>query len=261
MRKLRYERRKSRSAAWSLRLAAFSAVVFVFSALGHRFQAIETPDFLILAALVAGLALLALMLAAKGFVDLWRNGDKGGTRSLWGSVIALAVLSPFAVTAYLAFVTPPLYDISTDLSTPPLFFRAVHERKPGMNPIDNAAALRAAMQTAAYPQVTGRRYDGSPDRILEAVMAVIDAEGWTATGRFGVPGEQVETIVEAVARSFLLGFTSDIAIRLTDEGETTYVDMRSVSRYAKRDLGMNARHIADFMMRLDQQVSGAPSEG
>lgn len=261
MRKQRYERRKSLSAVWSFRLAVFSAVLFLFSALGHRFQAIATPDFLILAALVGALALVALLLAAKGFADLWRNGDKGGTRSLWGTVIALAVLAPFAVAAYQAFVTPPLYDISTDLVTPPQFFRAVHLRKTGMNPINDDVSQRAALQTAAYPQVTGRRYEGSPDRILEAVMAVIEAEGWTVTGRFGMPGEQVETIVEAVAHSFLLGLTSDIAIRLTDEGETTYVDMRSVSRYGTRDLGLNARFITDFMNALDQQVNGAPPEG
>ncbi|WP_245419713.1 DUF1499 domain-containing protein [Phyllobacterium salinisoli] len=258
--KLRYIRRKSRSAVWSFRLAVFSAVLFLFSALGHRFQAIETPDFLVLAVLAGALALLALLLAAKGFADLWRNGDKGGTRSLWGALIALAILTPFAVTAYLALVTPPLYDISTDLSSPPQFSLAVL-RKSGMNPIDDNTAPRAAMQTAAYPEATGRRYEGSPDRILEAVMAVIGAEGWTVTGRFGMPGEQVETIVEAVARSSILGFTSDIAIRLTDEGQTTYVDMRSVSRYRTRDLGANARYIADFMMRLDQQVSGAAPEG
>lgn len=261
MRKLRYERRKSRSAIWSFRLAVFSAVLFLFSALGHRFQAIETPDFLILAALAGALALLALLLAAKGFANLWRNGDKGGTRSLWGSVIALAVLAPFAWAAYEAFVTPPLHDISTDLVTPPQFFRAVQQRKAGMNPINGDVALRAAMQVAAYPQVTGRRYEGSPDRILEAVMAVIEAQGWTTTGRFGMPGEQVETVVEAVARSFLLGLTSDVAIRLTDEGETTYVDMRSVSRFGNRDLGLNARFISDFMNALDQQVNGAPAEG
>ncbi|KXF78339.1 hypothetical protein ATN84_00610 [Paramesorhizobium deserti] len=261
MRKLRYERRKSRSAIWSFRLAVFSVILLLFSALGHRFQAIETPDFLILATLVAVLALLALMLAAKGFADLWRNGDKGGARSLWGSVLALAVLAPFALAGYLAYVTPPLYDISTDLTMPPQFFRAIHQRKVGMNRINDDASQRAAMQMVAYPQVTGRRYEGSPDRILEAVMAVIEAQGWTPTGRFGMPGEQVETVVEAVAHSFLLGFASDIAIRLTDEGETTYVDMRSVSRYGPRDLGLNARFITDFMNALDQQVNGAPPEG
>ncbi|PYE85324.1 DUF1499 domain-containing protein [Phyllobacterium leguminum] len=260
MRKLRYERRKSRSAIWSLRLAVFSAVLFAFSTLGHHFEAIATPDFMLLAATVAALALLALALALKGFVNLWRNGDKGGMRSLWGSVIALGVLAPFAVTAYHAYVTPSLHDISTDLDTPPLF-RGAFRRGAEMNPINDNLAPRAALQTAAYPQVTGRRYEGSPDRVLEAVLAVLKDKGWTVTGRFGIPGEQMETTVEAVAHGLIPGFTSDVAIRLTDEDDTTYVDMRSVSRYGARDLGANARYVTDFMNALDEKLEGAPVEG
>jgi hypothetical protein len=260
LRKLRYERRKSRSAIWAFRLAVFSAVLFAFSTLGHHLETINTPDFVLLAALVAALAGLALLLALKGFIDLWRDGDKGGMRSLWGSVIALAVLSPFALIGYQAYVTPSLYDISTDLGAPPLF-HATDRRGTDMNPIDDNVADRAAEQAAAYPEVTGRRYEGSPDRVLEAVLAVLKDEGWTMTGRFGMPGEQMETIVEAVAHGLIPGFTSDVAIRLTDEGETTYVDMRSVSRYGKRDLGANARYITEFMKALDEKVEGAPVEG
>lgn len=253
MRKLRYIRRKSRSAIWSLRLAVFSAVLFAFSTLGHHFEAIAAPDFLLLAGLVALLALVALALAVKGFVSLWRNGDKGGVRSVWGAVIALCVLAPFAATAYQAYVTPSLHDISTDLDTPPLF-RGAYPRSADMNPINEDLAGRAGQQTAAYPQVTGRRYEGSPDRVLDAVQAVLKDKRWTVTGRYGMPGEQMETTLEAVAHGLLPGFTSDVAIRLTDEGDTTYVDMRSLSRYGKRDLGANARYVTEFMGALDQKV-------
>ncbi len=238
----------------------FSAVLFAFSTVGHHFEAIRTPDFIILAGLVAALALLALALALKGFVNLWRNGDKGGMRSLWGSLIAICVLAPFGAVAYQAYATPPLYDISTDLDAPPMF-HAAYPRESGMNPIDDNAAARAPLQAAAYPQVTGRRYEGSPDRVLEAVMAVLKDKGWTVTGRFGMPGEQLETTVEAVAHGLIPGLTSDVVIRLTDEGDTTYVDMRSVSRYGRRDLGANARYVTDFMNALDEKVQGAPAEG
>ncbi|GGB07679.1 membrane protein [Brucella endophytica] len=260
MKKLRYERRKSRSAIWALRLAVFSAVLFALSTAGHHFEAIRTPDFTILAGLVAALALLALALALKGFVNLWRNGDKGGVRSLWGALIAICVLAPFGGVAYQAYVTPPLYDISTDLDAPPRF-HAAYPRENGMNPIDDDVSARAPLQVAAYPQVTGRRYEGSPDRVLEAVMAVLKDKGWTVTGRFGMPGEQLETTVEAVAHGLIPGLTSDVATRLTDEGDTTYVDMRSVSRYGKRDLGANARYVTDFMNALDEKLQGAPPEG
>jgi uncharacterized protein (DUF1499 family) len=108
--------------------------------------------------------------------------------------------------------------------------------------------------------VTGRRYEGSPDRILDAVVSVIADNGWTITEQKGVPGDDEEILVEVVARTWLLGFTSDVVIRLSDEGETTYVDMRSVSRYGIHDLGENADRIMQFMTALDTQVQSAQPE-
>jgi uncharacterized protein (DUF1499 family) len=46
-----------------------------------------------------------------------------------------------------------------------------------------------------------------------------------------------------------------VAIRLTDEGETTYVDMRSASRYGRGDFGDNARRIAGFLDALDAEMA------
>ncbi len=105
--------------------------------------------------------------------------------------------------------------------------------------------------------MTGRRYDGSPDRILTAINKVIAANGWTVVAQKGEPGVDEEILLEVVARTFLLGFTSDAVIRLSDEGETTYVDMRSVSRYGIHDLGENADRIIAFMTALDAEVQTA----
>ena len=64
--------------------------------------------------------------------------------------------------------------------------------------------------------------------------------------------------VETQARTFYLGFTSDIVIRLIDEGDTTFVDMRSASRYLTRDFGTNAAFITDFMDALDTEMLSTP---
>jgi uncharacterized protein (DUF1499 family) len=51
---------------------------------------------------------------------------------------------------------------------------------------------------------------------------------------------------------------------LTDEGTTTYVDMRSASRYGKGDFGDNAARIEAFLNELDTdmaaQVGITPAE-
>jgi uncharacterized protein (DUF1499 family) len=253
-----YRRRQSISAKWSVRFAFLSAILFVLSSLGHRFERIETPEFLWLLAIVAGLALFAVLLSIKGFTSVWRRGDRGFTSAFWGAVIALLVLAPFVTTLYQALALPTIYDVSTDVTDPPELF-AAGQRTERMNPLVNDEDSRG-LQSSAYPQVTGRRYEGSPDRILTAVNTVIANNGWTIISQRGEPGEDEEILLEVVARTWLMGFTSDVVIRLADEGETTYVDMRSVSRYGIHDLGENADRITAFMTALDAEVQGAQPE-
>ncbi len=253
-----YRRRQSISAKWSVRFAFLSAILFVLSSLGHRFERIETPEFLWLLAIVAGLALFAVLLSIKGFTSVWRRGDRGFTSAFWGAVIALLVLAPFVTTLYQALALPTIYDVSTDVTDPPELF-AAGQRTERMNPLVNDEDSRG-LQSSAYPQVTGRRYEGSPDRILTAVNTVIANNGWTIISQRGEPGEDEEILLEVVARTWLMGFTSDVVIRLADEGETTYVDMRSVSRYGIHDLGENADRITSFMTALDAEVQGAQPE-
>jgi len=251
-------RRQSISAKWSVRVAFLSAILFVLSGLGHRFERIETPEFLWLLAIVAGLALLAVLLSIKGFTSVWRRGDRGFPSAFWGAVIAFVVLAPFIGTLYQALALPTIYDVSTDITDPPELF-AAEQRTERMNPLVNDEASRG-VQSSAYPQVTGRRYEGSPDRILTAVNTVISNNGWAVVQQKGEPGEDEEILLEVVARTWLLGFTSDVVIRLSDEGETTYVDMRSVSRYGIHDLGENADRITAFMAALDAEVQSAQPE-
>ncbi len=169
------------------------------------------------------------------------------------------MLAPFVTTLYQALALPTIYDVSTDLTDPPVLFAAAGQRTDQMNPLVNDEDSRG-LQSSAYPQVTGRRYEGSPDRILTAVNTVIASNGWTMVERQGEPGEDEEILLEVVARTWLLGFTSDVVIRLADEGETTYVDMRSVSRYGIHDLGENADRITAFMAALDAEVQRAQPE-
>jgi uncharacterized protein (DUF1499 family) len=64
-----------------------------------------------------------------------------------------------------------------------------------------------------------------------------------------------ETTIEAVAYSLLLAIPSDVAIRIVDEQGSTYVDMRSASRYGLHDFGENARRIGAFLAELDAEAS------
>jgi hypothetical protein len=252
--RFRYERLYSRWATWSLRLSEFSAVLLIYSVIAYRLRYVPATGFFWLLGLVGIIGLVGLGLAFLGFNDVWQRGDKGIARALGGLAVAGLVLFPFALSGYRAVVYPRLYDISTDVDDPPTFITAEASRTPPMNPIRPVSADAARLQAGAYPDVTGRRYNGSPDRIMPSVMAVMQAKGWTVTGTRGTPGQDDEVFVEALAHTFYLDLPVDVVVRLSDEGGTTYVDMRSSSRYILHDFGDNARRITAFMFALDDQV-------
>jgi len=261
MNKLRYQRRVSRSAIWALRLGVFSALLLFLDFLAHRFWEIETPDAVIIATLSAMLATIALLCAVQGFRNLWQNGDKGGTRSFWGGFLSLVVIALLGVVAGFWYISPPIYDVTTDYETPLRFPSTMPERTFRMNAITSRAETDMIMQLSAYPEVSRRRYDASPDRVGQGVDAVLEGFGWERISpAHGILSQQPVLNFAAVAHSPILGLKSDVVIRLQDEGETTLVDMRAVSRYGKRDMGLNAAFITQFMTALEGEVNKAPAD-
>lgn len=260
MRKLRYQRRQSRSAVWALRLGIFAAVLLVLGFLMHRFWVLETPDFVAVAGLSGILAALALLCAIKGFRNLWLNGDKGGARSFWGGFLASVVLLPLFVAGGMWYGSAPLYDLVTNFRSPPQFPPQMPQRLPRMNPITAQVQGDMLAQLSAFPDVQGHRYRAAPDRVAQGIAAVLKSFGWTLITQDSPPAEPNAVRFAATAHSFILGLKSDVVIRALDEGETTYVDMRSLSHYGKRDMGLNAGFITQFLAALEGEVNKAPPD-
>ncbi|MCP4315069.1 MAG: DUF1499 domain-containing protein [Hyphomicrobiales bacterium] len=299
--KIRYERPVCRSAFWSYRLGLFAFALFAISAGLHRFSIMETEIFTVLFSICVGIALLAFGLACYGILRLWMVGAEGGRASAKGSLCALLVLVPAGIAGYRAYSLPPLYDISTDTADVPVFLETVSH---GPDWVPDVEFLRSAPyegQLGAYPQVTGRRYEGALDRVLAAVRLVAENRGIAisatklpdppepetpetnsetsiieiepqtpgdvaatsepADGDAATPAEpmilkQVQILLQGETRSPVFGFASDVSIRLSEEAETTFVDMRSVSRFGPHDLGTNARIIDGFLSALDAELVG-----
>ncbi len=249
------ERHVSRAAAWSRRFASFSAVLFLTAAIGHHLAWLETGGFFVVLGLVAAIAIIALLLAARGFSELWNRGDVGGRNLAAAVLISLVVLAPFGLALYRGLSYPMLHDVSTDLDDPPAFVAAVRARTPDMNPIEPFTPEHKALQLEKYPLVTGRRYDMPFSRVLETVDKVLAGRGWRIVSPKQDGEEDGEITIEAEASTTLLALPVDVAVRVTDEETTTYVDMRSASRYGEHDLGDNAARITDFLAELDGEVS------
>ncbi|RWE85912.1 DUF1499 domain-containing protein [Mesorhizobium sp.] len=255
-------RQTSKAAGWSRRTGAFSAVLLLTVLLGHRYELVETPVFLWVLGIVALLAAFALLFAGFAFSRLWNFGDRGGRDLTVGTVLALLVLAPFGIAAYWAATSPPLRDISTDFDDPPVLDTST--RTGDMNALSPPTPGEQRLQTETYPLVTGRSYNLPFDRVLEAVETVLDRRDWQLTAPLPRAIGQSEVTISALAKSFILSLPADVAIRVTDDGDTVIVDMRSASRYARYDLGDNATRIVDFLAELDREVAGqvgtAPAE-
>ncbi|MBZ9674715.1 DUF1499 domain-containing protein [Mesorhizobium sp. ES1-1] len=248
------ERRTSKAAGWSRRTAAFSAVLLLTVFVGHRFNLVETPVFLWVLAIVALLAAFALLFAGLGFSRLWNFGDRGGRDLTVGILLSLLVLAPFGVAAYWATLYPPLRDISTDFDDPPAL--DMSNRAPDMNVLSPSTPGEQRLQAESYPLVTARSYDLPFETIVNAVETVLDRRDWDLTEPYPALNGQTEVTITAVAKGFVIGLPADVAIRVTDEGDTVIVDMRSASRYGRHDLGDNAARIVEFLAELDQEVAG-----
>lgn len=249
------ERRVAPLAEWAGKVSGFSLVLFVTAGVGHRYGQIETVAFFWILGLVAVLALIGMAMAAGGFTRLWRYGERAGRASLAAMLLSAAVLAPFVAGGWFVLRYPALTDISTDLIEPPQFLAAAHARVAGMNPIAPIAREAAGVQLANYPQVSGRRYEASIERVLGAVRATVAAQGWRPYPARPAPAGATELSIEVEAPTFVLRFPADAVLRLTDEGDSVFVDMRMNTRYGRHDMGDNARRISGFMAALDAEFA------
>jgi len=86
-------------------------------------------------------------------------------------------------------------------------------------------------------------------QVFEAASRIAEQRGWDIVTRDADAG-----VLEATHTSGWWGFKDDVAIRIREaEGNTTRIDMRSVSRVGRSDLGANARRISAFLYELDGQ--------
>lgn len=253
-----FERRTSRPAYQSRRLALFDVVLFTTAGLAHRLDLIDTPPFLVVMAIVAALALIALFLGIIGLMQLWDFGYRGGHASAAGLLLSLVLLAPFLFVTYLFYARPQLVDISTDLVDPPRFRAAVLSRTPAMNPLLPPTDEQAMAQAEFYPAAIGRRYEIPADRVYATIYDLAENSGWEL---YGPPAREFDAPVahiEGEARTLVFGFRSDVVLRVAEDGDATLVDMRSASRYGVHDLGGNAARIDGFLGSLDDRLGLLP---
>lgn len=183
---VKYERPYSYAAHWAKRCGVFSCLLFIAVWLLHRFGPLTTPHFLTLSIMSVGLAALAVLLAITGLVSLWTVAAKGGMASLSALIFAAVPLAAAGLVGAGYFIRPALHDIVTDPADPPRWIAEPAEIAGWLGRPVEVSAQDRAVQVAAYPGLTGRRYDGALDRVFLGVRTVAEKTGVTITEQRGV---------------------------------------------------------------------------
>jgi uncharacterized protein (DUF1499 family) len=242
-------------ASWARNLAVFSVVAVVVSILIVRFGFLEMKPALATFFGALACAGLSILVSLAAFAAIWQNGSRGMSRILLALVIDVMVL---AYPAYLALQyrkLPPIHDITTDPIDPPRFDALARLRAgDGANTAVYAGLYSAEQQRRAYPDIEPVDLETPVQRAYQITLQLVNKRKWLVIDeRPPQPPRQIGHI-EAVARTPIMGFREDVAIRIAPDGEDSRVDIRSSSRYFESDLGSNAARVAKLIDDLNTAV-------
>jgi uncharacterized protein (DUF1499 family) len=234
-------------ATWSRRLAVFSAVATVVSVMILRFGFLEIKPALATLFGALACAVLSILVAFAGLVALWRVGSRGIGRTLAALFLDALIL---AYPAYLAVryrSLPAIHDITTDPINPPQFVELARLRgTDGANTAVYAGLYSAEQQRAAYPEIEPVDLDVTAQRAFEIVQKLVARRKWLVIDA-RAPQPRQPGHIEAVAKTPVIGFREDVAIRITPDSDGSRVDIRSSSRYFEHDLGSNAARVSKLI--------------
>jgi uncharacterized protein (DUF1499 family) len=97
----------------------------------------------------------------------------------------------------------------------------------------------------AYPDLGPKMLPYPPGVAFERVLVAARQMGWEI-----IDADAAEGRIEASDTTFWFGFVDDVVIRIAPDGEGSRVDVRSVSRVGRSDVGANAKRIRTFLKKL-----------
>ena len=246
----------SRLAAWSRRLALFALAVAAISILIVRSNLLEIEPALATFGAALVFAALAILLSFPAFVVIWRTGKSGLGSAIAGMMLGLLLLIYPAYLGYKATKLPPISDITTDPDNPPRFDVLARQRPGDRTAYPGAAA--AEMQQKAYPDVMPLQVNAPAKLTFDVALALVTTRKWHVANARPPGAGRRDAVIEATARTPIMGFRDDVVIRVSPNSEGARVDMRSASRYGLYDFGANAARVRSLLEDIDDAVGSAP---
>lgn len=143
---------------------------------------------------------------------------------------------------------PAIHDITTDTKNPPQFNVILGLRKNAPNPAEYGGPAIGSLQLSAYPDIKPVMLALTPDKAFQLCLATAREMGWDI-----VNADPDKRIIEGTDTTFWFGFKDDIIVRITSSEKGSRIDLRSVSRVGKSDVGTNAERIRNFISKLEKK--------
>jgi uncharacterized protein (DUF1499 family) len=247
-----FEEPTSRFAIWARRIAVFSLAVAILAIIIERADLLEIVPVLVTFGAALMLAMLAILLALASFVTLWNNGGPGFAQAITAMLIGVGLLAYPGYLAYKGYSLPAITDITTDPIDPPRFDVVARLRPPNSSLYPGLAT--AELQKEAWPDIEPLLVAVSPKAAYDGAMAVITKRKWRVVDA-RAPQPNREGHIEAIARTPIMGFRDDVAVRIRPTREGAKVDIRSASRYGTSDFGANATRVLALLDDIDDATT------
>lgn len=224
-------------------LAIISVLLMPLAVVVFRLGAV--PFATALKMLMASFVIAALVLLIS-VIQRWRLRKSAPEQSRIARQAAYISLIPillFASQIGNARNSPAIHNISTDLVDPPAFDKVATLRRATDNPLAYSEEV-AVQQKQAYPDVQTIVSELSSEVALAKAKSVVQNFNWEL-----VNVDPSKGIVEATETTAIWGFKDDVVIRvrpLANGSGGSEIDLRSISRIGKSDLGKNASRITEF---------------
>lgn len=173
---------------------------------------------------------------------------RGFMLGLAGLAISLVVVGVLLHWMWTARHVPPIHDITTDTENPPAFVAVLPLRAGAANPAEYGGPEIAAQQRKGYPNLGPAMLDIPPDQAFQRALAAARDMGWKIVEANANDGR-----IEATDTTFWFGFKDDVVVRITPAERGSRIDVRSVSRIGRSDVGANAKRIPKYLEKVRQR--------
>jgi uncharacterized protein (DUF1499 family) len=192
------------------------------------------------------LGLLAIGLGVTFGFSKRKDPNKQGSGWAWtGTILGVVVIATIGYWFLQAQQYPPIHDISTDIENPPTFKAVVPLRADAANDTTYGDQEKADLQREAYPELETLYLDVNYSKAFDQALSAARAMQWEEM----IAADKTTGRIEATDKLPWFGFKDDIVIRVdTSQASTqTAIDVRSVSRIGRGDIGVNAHRIREYL--------------